>query len=498
MADPTASEIADLALDLGLMSERQLQEVWAAFGSHTVNLQEFLQHLVRHEYLTNYQVDRLVKGERTGFFFGDYKVLYLVGTGTFARVYRAVHRDTGQVVAVKVLRTRFSQNPRQASLFVREGNLGRALRHPNIVPIYDVHSEGSTHFLAMDFVEGWNLRKLMKIRKKMDSHEATRLMVGIASGLHYAYEQHNKLTHRDLKMSNVLVSFRGEPRLVDFGLATIDDKSADDHIDARTSARTIDYAALERCTGVRRDDTRSDIYFLGCMYYHMLIGSPPLPETADRLQRLSRSRFLEVIPIQDVNPTIPNAVTLVVNKAMALDPTRRYQTPAEVVKDLGIAARQLSLEAKEEAEEAQRQEERERLAVELRKQKQQRSVMVVESNAKMQDVFRNGLRRAGFRVLLTSDPQRAVDRFCQEKATADCVVFNAQEMGRAALDAFNQFGEDVQIDSVPAVLLVGETQKHLIQDAATADHRVVLEMPVTMKHLREVLGRLTSPKADSA
>jgi serine/threonine-protein kinase len=489
MPDPTASEIADRALDLGLLSERQLQQVWSEFGSHNVSSRDFLQRLIAREYLTNYQVERLLKGERTGFYFGEYKVLYLVGTGTFARVYRAAHRETGQVVAIKVLRRRFSDNPKQADLFIREGNLGRSLSHPNIVPIYDVCSERSTHYLVLEFVEGWSLRELMKIRKKIEPYQATQLTIGIASGLRHAFEQ--GLTHRDLKMSNVLVSSRGQPKLVDFGLAAIDDKSADDFIGEHTGARAIDYAALERATGVRRDDTRSDIYFLGCIYYHMLVGTPPLPETNDRLQRLSRSRFLEVIPIQDLDPDIPHAVAIVVNKCMALDPTRRYQTPAEVVKDLGIAARQMSLEAKQKEEQTERERERERMAAKLKQRpKSLRSVMVVESNPKVQDLFRAGLKRAGFRVLLTSDPSRAVERFRQDAKTAHCVVFNAQEIGRSAMVAFNQFAEDARIDAVPAILLVDETQQHLAEEADTAEHRLVLSMPVTMKQLRAALDKL--------
>ncbi|HUT90934.1 MAG TPA: protein kinase [Thermoguttaceae bacterium] len=495
MPDPTASEIADRALDLGLITERQLQEVWAEFGSRNVSCQDFLHKLISREYLTNYQVERLMKGDRTGFYFGDYKVLYLVGTGTFARVYRATHRETGQVVAVKVLRRRFSDNPKQADLFIREGNLGRSLRHPNIVPIHDVCSEGSTRFLVLDFVEGWSLRELMKIRKKIEPDQATQLTIGIASGLRHAFEQ--GLTHRDLKMSNVLVSSRGEPKLVDFGLAAIDDKSADDFIGANTSARTIDYAALERATGVRRDDTRSDIYFLGCIYYHMLVGSPPLPETSDQLQRLSRSRFAEVIPIQDLDPNIPHAVTIVVNKCMALDPTRRYQTPAEVVKDLGIAARQMSLDAKQKEQQTDRQRQRERLAAKMKEQRKDAlSVMVVESNLKMQDLFRRGLKRAGYRVLLTSDPQRAVERFRQDAQTADCLVLNAQEIGRSALTAFNDFAEDKKTDTVPVVLLLDETQQHLTEEAKTAEHRLVLSMPITMKQLRAALKKLIpSPRS---
>ena len=276
-----------------MLDERQLRDVWGSFGSHNVPIEDFLQTLVRREFMTNYQVERLMKGDRTGFFFGDYRVLYLVGSGTFARVYRAVHRRTGQIVAVKVLRNRYSENRAQAGLFVREGRVGCALRHPNIVPIYEVVSEGKNHFLVMEFIEGRNLREFVRIRKKLDPLEATQMMIGITDGLRYAFET-ARLIHRDLKMSNVLVSSRGEAKLVDFGLASMDDTLTDDALADLPNTRTVDYAALERATGVRRDDVRSDIYFLGCIYYNMLTGRPPLVETRDRLQRLSKQRFLDV------------------------------------------------------------------------------------------------------------------------------------------------------------------------------------------------------------
>ena len=109
----------------------------------TSRSQDFLQTLVRREFLTNYQVERLVKGERTGFFFGDYRVLYLVGSGTFRPgVSRRASANRARSWPLKVLRNRFSENRAQASLFVREGRVGCTLRHPNIVPIYEVVSEG--------------------------------------------------------------------------------------------------------------------------------------------------------------------------------------------------------------------------------------------------------------------------------------------------------------------------------------------------------------------
>jgi len=489
MGHPNAEKIAQRAFDLGLLDERQLQEVWASFGSHSVSVEDFLHHLVRREFLTNYQVERLTKGERSGFFFGPYKVLYLVGTGTFARVYRAVHRDAGQVVALKVLRNRYSSEPIQYGQFVREGRVGCALRHPNIVPIYDVVSEGKTHFMVMEFVEGQNLREFVKIRRKLDPVEATRLMADIAQGMRYAFE--HGLTHRDLKMTNVLVASTGQAKLVDFGLAAMDETLADDVLADLPNARTIDYAALERATGVRKDDTRSDIYFMGCIFYHMLTGVAPLSDTRDRLQRLSKQRFVDVIPIKKLDPSMPDTVALVVNKAMSLDPGRRYQSPSAMLGDLHIAARRLKGNGNGGDGGG---DSKPGMGGRLGEPAQpSHTVLVVESNAQMQDIFREGLKKAGYRVLMTADPGRALARLQQDSSAAECIVLSAQEVGPGALQAFNEMIGDKRTETIPAVLLLDPRQRAWEKEAFTAEHRAVLRMPITLKTLRETLGKMLAP-----
>src|SRR5690349_950298 len=107
MPELNAEQIAQRAFDLDLLNERQLQEIWGEFGRRNVPADEFVQFLLRRELLTNFQLDRLLKGERSGYFYGDYKVLYMVAGGSFARVYRAAHRETGVVRALKVLRKRY-------------------------------------------------------------------------------------------------------------------------------------------------------------------------------------------------------------------------------------------------------------------------------------------------------------------------------------------------------------------------------------------------------
>src|SRR4029079_14345955 len=118
----TAEQLAQRALDVNVLDDGQLQAVWSELGSTNAPLGSFQQALLRRGFLTQYQLEKLMKSEsRTGFFYGDYKVLYCVGAGTFARVYRAVHRETGKVYAVKVLRSRYS-NPREKDAKTQKSN----------------------------------------------------------------------------------------------------------------------------------------------------------------------------------------------------------------------------------------------------------------------------------------------------------------------------------------------------------------------------------------
>jgi serine/threonine-protein kinase len=482
MGHPNTEQLLQRALDLELLSERQFQEVWASVGTRLAPVEEVKKQLLRGEYMTNYQIERLAKGERSGFFYGPYKVLYAVGAGTFARVFRAVHRQTGEIVALKVLRKRFSDKPEQAAQFIREGKFGLTLRHPNIVPIYDVASDGRSHYLVMEFVEGWNLRDLVKIRSKIEPLQATQLTMGMVEGLRYAFD--HGLTHRDLKLNNVLVTSSWQPKLVDFGLAALDDNYGEDLDDDMPNARTIDYAALERATGVRKDDTRSDIYFMGCIFYHMLTGQPPLMETKDRLQRLNKQRFLDVVPVQQCDPTLPHWVCTVVSKAMMLDVARRYQSPAAMLADLAIAERQLIEGGDAVSAEAAA------AAMGNFVETQQHTVLVVESNPKWQDIFREGFKRVNYRVLVMADPERAVARLRQDNKAAQCIVFCAQGLGEAALNGFNMLSGNDRTVSVPAVLLLDEPQKGWKEKASAAEHRIVLTMPITMKDLRSKLAAL--------
>jgi serine/threonine protein kinase len=496
MSQLNAEQFGQRALDFGLLTDRQLQEVWASLGSRNLStkdlLQTLIQTLLRKEYLTNFQVECLSRGEKSGYFYDKYKVLYQVGSGTFARVYRAVHSESGEVSALKVLRRRYSQQYEFYNRFDREGKVGIKLPHTNIVRVDDVVSHGNVHYMVMEFVEGQNLREFVKIRKKLHPLEATRLMMDITDGMRCAFE--NGMTHRDMKMSNILVSSRGQAKIVDFGLAGLDESLPEADLEGMLNARSIDYAALERITGVRKDDTRSDIYFLGCMYYNMLTGVPPLIETKDRVQRLSRQRFLDIKPILKLEPTLAHCVSMVVNKAMMLDPEKRYQSPATMLSDLEITSRRLqeiSQAASDGSSPDDTQVEPGESSLKLIDQTMfGRTVLVVESNGQMQEIFRTGFKKAGYRVLLISDPTRAVNRLFQDSLPPDCVLINAQTIGESAVQAYNEIGANKKTSFIPTILLLGEDQRAWKKQIKISANRRVLGMPLTMKQLREALAEM--------
>lgn len=509
MADWTAEKFTQRITELGLVDPREMEKVWREVGGTDASLDEVVAATQRLELMTNLQVDRVLRGERLGFFYGKWKIQYLIGTGTFARVYRAVHRDSKEVRAVKVLRKRHRENMTELEQFLREGKMGAQLRHVNVVPIYEVASERFAPYMVMEFVEGENLRDLIKMRpeKKFTVKETVHFITEIAQGLAYAAEK--GITHRDLKMSNVLIASNGRAKLVDFGLAAASNLQNEEELADCPNARAIDYATLERGTGVRKDDIRSDIYFTGCIMYHCLTGVPPLYETKDRLQRLSFTRFRDIKPIHELAPDLPHAVIQFLNRCMELDPTKRFNNPSHMlhearqmtarIENANNAAGSDTADAEQKAagNEADKPAAESRPTTVVEHEGEGRTVLLVEAQAALQDALRDQLKKRGYRVLITTNPDMVFRRFEDDAHVADAVVFSTSELEDAALDAFNRFGEHEDTKTVPAILLVDPREKGMIAQAQTAPHRRLLPLPLKVRNLRAALVKLLS-RAPSA
>jgi CheY-like chemotaxis protein len=404
-----ATTLAQQAQRLGLVTESQLLEGWEEVGKPGGDAEPLLRALERKGYLTPWQSQKLLKGDTDGYFLGGCRLLYKIASGSFGRVFRAEECSSGRVVAIKVLRRRWSDNPHNIELFEREGKVGLSLRHPNIVEVLSVHRDPATgsYYIIMEFVEGNNLRDFLQIRKKLQPAEALRILDEAAAGLAYAYSR--GITHRDVKLTNILISSQGVAKLVDFGLAKI--YSSMGHADEKIE-RTVDYAGLEKATGVKPGDVRSDIYFLGCVLYEMLSGRSPLVMTRDRHARMQKQRFDNVAPLTAGDAAGPPSLLRLVESMMALDPQQRFQTPSQLLEAVRAVRREV-----EGGGDAARPG-----------TPSARSVFVVEKSERLQGLFREQFKALGYRVLIAADPHRALDRF--RRQPFDALVLNARSVGK--------------------------------------------------------------------
>jgi serine/threonine-protein kinase len=488
METPTPEEFARRIVDLGLAERRQVEHAMGELGGGDLTVEAVIAQMQRRGLVTTLQTEKILRGDRSGYFYGEYKVLYLIGAGTFARVYRA--SKEGKVFAIKVLRKRFRDEPKEMEQFLREGQMGLKLRHPNIVSIHEVVPDVRNPFLVMEFVEGQTLRELVKLRGRLPVDLSLRLMGEIASGLAHAAGM--GISHRDLKLSNVLISSDGRAKLVDFGLAALSDRKNPDQIADCPNVRAIDYAALERGTGVRKDDPRSDIYFAGNMLYHMLAGVPALSETRDRLARLNVTRFQDIKPIQEHVPDIPGVVTQLLGKMMEFNPQERIQSAAALQAEIKRVADILEKGPSKVREDgtpvdASNYEDDDVVTNEG----EGYVVMLVESKATLQNAIRERLKSRGYRVLIIQDPGRALGRFePNEEPPADCVIFSAADLGGLALEAYNRFASDEHTAEIPAILLVDRRQSRIIAEARRGPRRQLLALPLKVRELRAALMKV--------
>jgi serine/threonine protein kinase len=465
-----------LMVQLGLITEEQYQEALqktrTLAETQNPDLWQFIRVLERKSLLTPFMRHKLLKGDIDGYILGGYRLLYKIASGSFGRVYRADDPRSGRVVAIKVLRRRWSEDQQRIDLFIREGKMGLSLKHPNIVEVLAMSQDPSSkaYFIVMEFVEGGNLREILQIRKRLTVSESLKLLDDMTSGLKYAYAQ--GLTHRDLKLTNVLISSSGEAKLVDFGLAQMFALMGkeEERVD-----RTVDYAGLERATGASFGDVRSDIYFLGCIFAEMLTGRSPIAMSRDRHQRMRRQRFVEVaLPTRD-EVEAPPSVFALVETMMAFNPQQRFQTPAQLLDAVRAARAEVDGTGGGKAT--------------------PRSIFIVESDERLQDALRDRFKEMGFRVLLSSDPSRALDRFRQQPYEA--LIVDVGTTGEEGLFLLDQIHADATRKGArcASIAILSEEQADWTGRISRRNGAAALVRPVTLKQLRNTLHQLIQKKA---
>jgi serine/threonine protein kinase len=512
MAEYDPELIVDQVTMLGLVSRQDMGEAMAE--AQDGNPDTLLRMLLRKGFLTSWQIERLKKGDPGGLFFGESKVLFHLAEGTFARVYRGVHVPTGKPLAVKVLRQRFAQIPDAVDRFHKEAEAGMRLRHPNIVQVIEVGQQENRHFMIMEYVEGMNLRDFMKLRVRIPPMQAVPLMLGMAKGLQYSQER--GVTHRDIKGTNILISNTGEAKLVDFGLATMQG----DEKPGVKSQRTVDYSALERTCGSVKGDPRSDIYFLGCVFYQMLTGQLPMEEaeSKDMLKKMLKRSFGAIKPIGEHRYAPDEDLSHIVERMMKIDLKARYQTMDDVVNELGRyrtaleEGLKLGKIARPSAEGAEGEDDFDAVFADVledgsagdegapaegrgrgaRKSAPSKSILCVETQTEIQDALRKTLSGMGYRVLLVTDAERAAERY--REAPVDAVIVDTDGLGLDAIDALSDMHEKAHEDehALRALVLLGPRQDILREKLPVDDQLIILSKPIKMKQVQEAIQQLFS------
>jgi WD40 repeat protein len=289
-----------------------------------------------------------------------YRVLKQIGAGGMGAVFKAEHRLMERMVALKVIRPELTDKPGAVERFRTEVKAAARLSHAHIVTAYDADQAGDVHFLVMEYVEGESLDKVIQRRGPLPVAEACDIVRQAASGLQHAFER--GMVHRDIQPANILLlhpspererrdrktpvanapgSDGGDPesgavvKILDFGLARFASERSPSGSLTPVGAvvGTPDYIAPEQALEPQKADIRADIYSLGCTLYHLLAGRPPFPE-GTALQKLMSHQERKPNPVSEVRAGLPEDLLRVLDRMMAKDPARRYQTPAAVVEAL--------------------------------------------------------------------------------------------------------------------------------------------------------------------
>jgi serine/threonine protein kinase len=328
--------------ELSLLQPAQQLEL-AGLGQRTSDPKALVQCLVQRGWLTAYQGSRLLQGQAARLSLGPYVILDSLGEGGMGQVFKARHASLGRVVALKVLRPEMVADSETVSRFQREIQVaGQLPEHPNLIRAFDAGPCGTTFFLAMEYVAGIDLERLVQQSGPLGIEQAREFMRQAALGLQHAH-QHG-LVHRDIKPSNLLVSqgadgAPGTLKILDLGLARLHGhkQSARDNAflttDGAVTLGTIDYQAPEQALDFHRADIRADIYSLGCTFFYLLTGKPPFGNAPLAL-KLMRHQQAEPPDLKERRADVPDDLVRIIGRMLAKKPKDRYQTPGEVAEAL--------------------------------------------------------------------------------------------------------------------------------------------------------------------
>jgi serine/threonine-protein kinase len=312
-------------------------------------------HLLERGLLTRYQVEQILQGRAGDLVLDHYVLLEPLGEGGAGQVFKARHQNMERLAAVKLIRIDLLRDPDMVRRFYREIEAVSQLQHPNIVHAYDAGPAGPTHFLAMEFVDGVDLSRLVKQQGPLPVEGAREYIRQAAAGLQYIHE--HGMVHRDIKPSNLMVVGRRAGsvsdgsstvanasgsavtvKILDLGLARLQQRATGELATTITGSNTtmmgtVDYMAPEQAIDSHHVDIRADIYSLGCTLFYLLTRQPPFPGGTEA-EKLVRHQMKLPPDVREMRPEVPEELVAILNKMLAKEPAQRFQSPAELLQAL--------------------------------------------------------------------------------------------------------------------------------------------------------------------
>jgi serine/threonine-protein kinase len=251
---------------------------------------------------------------------GRYRLVAQQGSGGMAVIYKAIDQALGRTVAVKILRPSLTNDPAFLARFRNEARSVANLAHPNIVTVHDVGSDGATHYIVMEFIEGQDLKRIIKADGALNVDRAINLAIQICGGIGFAHRA--GLVHADVKPQNILVTKDDVVKVTDFGIAqALGDPNPGEK--QQVVWGSPHYFAPEQARG-EKPTPASDVYSIGIVIFEMLAGRPPF--AGQNQQELALAHIRDRIPmVTEFNPAVPENLARIVYKTMSKEPAARYR-----------------------------------------------------------------------------------------------------------------------------------------------------------------------------
>jgi serine/threonine protein kinase len=326
MAVATVDEYLSALEKSKLLASEQLAQAQSLAGK-SADAAALARALARDKLVSRWQAGTLLAlGRRAQLRLGKYKLIERLGKGGMGTVFLAEHVTMNRRVALKIVPRSIANDRASLDRFFAEARAIAALDHPNIVQAYSVDNEMDRYFIVMEFIDGQDLQRMVEVGGPLPPARAAHYVCQAAEGLAHAHARN--LVHCDIKPSNLLVTNQGVIKILDLGLARLD-QSDEPRESGEPAIGTVDYMAPEQGIGAEDFDHRADIYSLGCTLYFLLTGHPPFPE-GTIAQRIVKHQMQQPRDILAEQPGTPPKLAEICQRMMAKKPEERFQTMLEV------------------------------------------------------------------------------------------------------------------------------------------------------------------------